>query len=105
MKKNYNSYATRREPSRLTLDAEVNDKEIENKVEAPVEEKVVDVKKVKVINCSNLNVRASNSMSAKVLTVLTAGTIVEKVDSKNGWFKIIHEGVIGWSLGQYFEEV
>lgn len=53
----------------------------------------------------NVNLRASATTSANVLHVVPEGSIVTVQSSSpsNGFYKVKHNGVIGWSYGQYYE--
>lgn len=56
---------------------------------------------------TNVNLRASASTSAKVLRVVPEGSAVKVVDGtpQNGFYKVNHNGLEGWSFGQYYDVV
>ncbi len=53
----------------------------------------------------NVNLRASASTSGDVLHVVPNGSkvIVQSAQPSNGFYKVKHNGTIGWSYGQYYE--
>lgn len=56
---------------------------------------------------TNVNLRTEPSTSASVIRVVPEGSIVKVVDSnpQNGFYKINHNGSIGWTFGSYYELV
>ncbi|MBK7584694.1 MAG: SH3 domain-containing protein [Myxococcales bacterium] len=56
---------------------------------------------------ANVNLRTSPSGSAKILHVVPDGSIVTLQASapSNGYYKVKHDGSIGWSYGKYYEPV
>lgn len=54
---------------------------------------------------ANVNLRASASTSANVLYTIPSGSkvTVESSTPQNGFYKIKHNGTVGWSYGQYYE--
>jgi uncharacterized protein YgiM (DUF1202 family) len=57
-----------------------------------------------LISTTGVNLRSSPSTSAKVLHVVPSGASVELEVSapSNGFYKIKHGGVVGWSFGKYY---
>ena len=55
----------------------------------------------------NVNLRASASTGAKIYHVIPNGATVtvEAAAPNNGFYKVKHNGTVGWSYGQYFEPV
>ena len=53
----------------------------------------------------NVNLRTSASTSSSVLHVVAAGSIVTVQASSpvNGYYKVKHNGSVGWSYGKYLE--
>lgn len=53
----------------------------------------------------NLNLRASNSTSARVLRVMPAGSTVTMVDGvpSAGWYRVEYSGTTGWASGNRLE--
>ncbi|HSN96855.1 MAG TPA: SH3 domain-containing protein [Candidatus Nanopelagicales bacterium] len=56
---------------------------------------------------ANVNLRSSASTKASVLRVVPEGSAVTVVDGKpqNGFYKVNHNGLVGWSFGQYYDVV
>ncbi len=56
---------------------------------------------------ANLNFRTGPSTSKSVIRVLPEGSLVKAVTGvpQNGFYKIEHNGTVGWSYGQYLEVV
>ncbi len=57
-----------------------------------------------LVSTTGVNLRSSPSTSAKVLHVVPSGASVELEASapSNGFYKIKHGGVVGWSFGKYY---
>lgn len=57
-----------------------------------------------LVSTTGVNLRASASTSAKVLHVVPSGASVtlEASAPSNGFYKIKHGGVVGWSFGKYY---
>jgi hypothetical protein len=57
-----------------------------------------------LVSTTDVNLRASASTSAKVLHVVPTGAsvILQASAPSNGFYKIKHGGVIGWSFGKYY---
>jgi len=53
----------------------------------------------------NVNLRASASTNANVLHVIAGGATVtvEQSAPSNGFYKVKHNGTVGWTFGQYYE--
>jgi uncharacterized protein YraI len=58
-----------------------------------------------LISTADVNLRTGPSTSYKILHVVPNGSKVTVVSStpSNGFYKIKHNGVIGWSYGQYYK--
>jgi uncharacterized protein YraI len=56
---------------------------------------------------ANVNLRSGPSTSNSVLRVVPKGSLVKVVDSvpNNAFYKIDHNGTVGWGHGQYYEIV
>lgn len=54
---------------------------------------------------ANVNLRSSATTSASILHVVPEGSIVtvESGTPSNGFYKIKHNGTVGWSSGQYYD--
>lgn len=54
---------------------------------------------------ANVNLRKTASTSAGVLYTIPEGSLVtvESSDPSNGFYKIKHNGTVGWSYGKYYE--
>jgi SH3 domain-containing protein len=57
-----------------------------------------------LVSTTDVNLRASASTSAKVLHVVPSGASVtlEASAPSNGFYKVKHGGVVGWSFGKYY---
>ncbi len=57
-----------------------------------------------LVSTTGVNLRASASTSAKVLHVVPSGASVtlEASAPSNGFYKVKHGGVVGWSFGKYY---
>lgn len=57
-----------------------------------------------LVSTTGVNLRSSASTSAKVLHVVPSGATVtlEASAPSNGFYKIKHGGVVGWSFGKYY---
>jgi hypothetical protein len=57
-----------------------------------------------LVSTTDVNLRATASTSAKVLHVVPSGATVtlEASAPSNGFYKIKHGGVVGWSFGKYY---
>jgi hypothetical protein len=57
-----------------------------------------------LVSTTDVNLRSSASTSAKVLHVVPSGATVtlESSAPSNGFYKIKHGGVTGWSFGKYY---
>ena len=57
-----------------------------------------------LVSTTDVNLRASASTSAKVLHVIPSGSSVTLQASapSNGFYKVKHAGVTGWSFGKYY---
>jgi hypothetical protein len=57
-----------------------------------------------LVSTTGVNLRSSPSTSAKVLHVVPSGASVtlEASAPSNGFYKIKHGGVVGWSFGKYY---
>lgn len=55
----------------------------------------------------NVNLRSSASTDASILHVVPKGSTVtvEAASPSNGFYKVKHNGTVGWSYGQYYEPV
>ena len=53
----------------------------------------------------NVNLRSSASTSASIMHVIPAGSkvVVQAAAPSNGFYKIKHDGSVGWSYGKYYE--
>lgn len=63
---------------------------------------------VEVSGCQKLNVRVAPDMNSKVIEVLNAGTLLEKVDSfREGEFSRVRllNGKNGYAMTRYLREV
>jgi uncharacterized protein YraI len=56
-----------------------------------------------VINYGNL--RSASNISAKILTTVPKGTILNLMDFSNGWYKVSYNGQTGWMAGTLFDKV
>jgi uncharacterized protein YgiM (DUF1202 family) len=58
-----------------------------------------------LVSTTDVNHRTGPSTSYKILHVVPQGSKVTVVESspKNGFYKIKHNGTIGWSYGQYYK--
>jgi len=55
---------------------------------------------------TNLNLRAQGNGSARVLTVMPEGAVVELLDSKGGWAHVrTMDGIEGWCSEKYLERM
>ncbi|WP_170319259.1 SH3 domain-containing protein [Polyangium spumosum] len=56
---------------------------------------------------TNVNLRTGPGTSYKILHVVPSGAkvTVEAKDPKNGFYKIKHDGTVGWSSGKYYTTV
>ncbi|EYF05526.1 SH3 domain-containing protein [Chondromyces apiculatus] len=56
---------------------------------------------------TNVNLRSEPSTSASVLRVVPEGSAVKVVDGspQAGFYKVNHNGLVGWSYGQYYDVV
>ncbi|WP_188389736.1 SH3 domain-containing protein, partial [Priestia taiwanensis] len=50
---------------------------------------------------SNLNMRATNSTSGKIITTLKTGTAVEIISEKSGWYQVKAAGKTGWVSAEF----
>ncbi|MEP7126235.1 MAG: SH3 domain-containing protein [Byssovorax sp.] len=57
-----------------------------------------------LVATTDVNLRSSPSTSAKILHVVPNGATVELTASapSNGFYKVKHSGVVGWSFGKYY---
>lgn len=86
--------------------------EVVETVDATPEETKVDevnITKVAVVaNCKMLNVRASASLDAEILTVLDAGEDVEIIDEcpDGDFYEIVcHDNISGFCIKEYIAEI
>lgn len=96
-KKNYNKIGKNKEPM-TPIEAEIGE-EVTLEVAPPKEPK-----EGVVVNCSNLNMRETPSLSAKILKTVAAGTKVLIIEEKDGWTHYDVPGCNGWSMSKYIEE-
>lgn len=54
---------------------------------------------------ANVNLRSAASKSASILYTIPEGAVVtvQQASPSNGFYKIKHNGTVGWSYGQYYE--
>lgn len=60
-----------------------------------------------LISTTNVNLRTGPSTSNSILHVVPEGSTVtvQASSSQNGFYKIKHNGTVGWSYGQYYNKV
>ena len=56
-----------------------------------------------VANCVAVNVRASRTTDAKIVTVLTSGANVDVIEMKSGWYLVSCGAKKGWVFGKYLD--
>jgi hypothetical protein len=61
----------------------------------------------KLTSTANVNLRTGASTNYQILHVVPLGSQVTVVEStpNNGFYKISHNGTVGWSYGQYYKTV
>jgi cell wall-associated NlpC family hydrolase len=61
----------------------------------------------KLKSTTNVNLRSGPSTSKSVLLVIPSGSTVTLVEPNpsNGFYKVKHNGTVGWSFGQYYNVV
>lgn len=101
-KKNYNKIGKTKEPME-PIEAKIGE-------EVTLEVKDVDPPREPicegiVVNCSNLNMRETPSLDAKVLKTISVETKVIIIEKKNGWTHYDIPGCNGWSMSEYIKEV
>lgn len=96
-KKNYNKIGKNKEPM-TPIEAEIGE-EVTLEVAPPKEPK-----DGVVVNCSNLNVRETPSLNAKILKTIPEGTSVLIIEEKDGWTHYDVPGCNGWSMSKYIKE-
>ncbi|MFR5132536.1 MAG: SH3 domain-containing protein [Terrisporobacter sp.] len=53
---------------------------------------------------ANLNLREEKSTTAKVLTVIPAGSKVQVVDAAEDWYEVIYNGIKGYVYNEYLSK-
>lgn len=106
-KKNYNKIGKTKEPME-PIEAKIGEevKDVEPCIDPPREPICEGI----VVNCSNLNMRETPSLDAKVLKTISAGTRVLIIEKKNGWTHYVRNDIPGcngegWSMSEYIKEV
>jgi cell wall-associated NlpC family hydrolase len=58
-----------------------------------------------LVATANVNLRTQSSTSSTILKVVPDGAKVEVVESapSNGFYKVKHDGTVGWSFGEYYQ--
>jgi hypothetical protein len=58
-----------------------------------------------LVSTTNVNLRTGPSTSKTILHVVPEGSTVtvESATPDGGWYKIKHNGTVGWSFGQYYK--
>ncbi|MFO0618272.1 MAG: SH3 domain-containing protein [Polyangiaceae bacterium] len=58
-----------------------------------------------LVSTTNVNLRTGPSTSKTILHVVPEGSTVtvESSTPSSGWYKIKHNGTVGWSFGQYYK--
>lgn len=82
--------------------------EVVETVDATPEEEVSVTKVAVVANCKMLNVRASASLDAEILTVMDAGEEVEIIDEcpDGDFYEIVcHDNIYGFCIKEYITEI